>query len=474
MSKKLFRKGLIPLVLMVSLFTFLLASSRVMAYDPRDSVFNVKDYGARGDGTTNDTTALTNAANAAGGGVLYFPKGTYLCDGLTLQANTTVMGEGLGSVLKSRTGDVNLLNLANGCKVDKMSFDGNKSANPGAPNNTSGGIYAYYVSDYEVTHCYIINTNGPGIHLRFASRGNVTNNNINNCNHGVQIWGGDSAVSDTTAIFDITITGNIVKNVVGGIWGSLGERITIIGNTVENCSDVGIDFEGCTFSTADGNTVKDCINGALAVFYGSKYITMNNNTVYQGSGYGYGFKAFTTEVNNKISLVGNNIYTVNSIGVSTDQGGLSNSLIEGNVISVNGDNTGIRILEGTKNNIINNNVYVATSRGISFEGSCDSIISGNYIETSSDSSSGGAEGGVFLYWRSSSAPCQRNSVYNNIVNGFVTSINDNCWGDHLSYNLIQGNRVNTIYRRTGSDWYGLITGNVSVNNPNTTVTGTTY
>lgn len=42
--------------------------------------YNVKDYGAVGDGTTVDTTAIQDAidaAGAAGGGVVYFPAGVY-------------------------------------------------------------------------------------------------------------------------------------------------------------------------------------------------------------------------------------------------------------------------------------------------------------------------------------------------------------------------------------------------------------
>jgi hypothetical protein len=42
--------------------------------------YNVKDYGAVGDGTTDDRSAIQsaiNAANAAGGGIVYFPNGIY-------------------------------------------------------------------------------------------------------------------------------------------------------------------------------------------------------------------------------------------------------------------------------------------------------------------------------------------------------------------------------------------------------------
>src|SRR5262249_27003879 len=43
--------------------------------------FNVRAYGARGDGTTDDTAAIQatiTAAAAAGGGVVFIPAGTYL------------------------------------------------------------------------------------------------------------------------------------------------------------------------------------------------------------------------------------------------------------------------------------------------------------------------------------------------------------------------------------------------------------
>jgi hypothetical protein len=42
--------------------------------------FNIMDYGAVGDGSTNDTNAIIaaiDAAGAAGGGVVYVPPGTY-------------------------------------------------------------------------------------------------------------------------------------------------------------------------------------------------------------------------------------------------------------------------------------------------------------------------------------------------------------------------------------------------------------
>lgn len=53
-------------------------------------IFNVRDYGATGDGKTLDTDAVNraiDAAAAAGGGLVLFPAGTYLCFSIHLKSN---------------------------------------------------------------------------------------------------------------------------------------------------------------------------------------------------------------------------------------------------------------------------------------------------------------------------------------------------------------------------------------------------
>src|SRR5688500_5441757 len=56
-------------------------------------VFNVKSYGATGNGSTNDDDAIDraiNAANAAGGGVVDFPAGRYRSRTIHMKSNVTL------------------------------------------------------------------------------------------------------------------------------------------------------------------------------------------------------------------------------------------------------------------------------------------------------------------------------------------------------------------------------------------------
>ena len=70
------------------MFFFLAASASAQGV-----FYSVLDYGAKGDGTANDTTAINAAIDAAaknGGGTVYFPAGEYLSYTIHLQNNITL------------------------------------------------------------------------------------------------------------------------------------------------------------------------------------------------------------------------------------------------------------------------------------------------------------------------------------------------------------------------------------------------
>src|ERR1041384_8764677 len=60
----------------------------------KTATFNVRDFGATGNGRDNDTAAINRAiakCSAEGGGDVTFPKGTYLAASIHLQSNVRLM-----------------------------------------------------------------------------------------------------------------------------------------------------------------------------------------------------------------------------------------------------------------------------------------------------------------------------------------------------------------------------------------------
>ncbi|RAV00187.1 glycosyl hydrolase family 28-related protein [Paenibacillus sp. YN15] len=64
---------------------------------PHDRRFNVRSFGATGDGVTDDTygiQAALDAADAAGGGIVYLPEGAYSFSSVWIHDRTILLGEG--------------------------------------------------------------------------------------------------------------------------------------------------------------------------------------------------------------------------------------------------------------------------------------------------------------------------------------------------------------------------------------------
>jgi hypothetical protein len=81
-------------------------SSGAATVVPRRYTFDVRDYGAVGDGATNDAAAIQAAINAAGsGGTVLFPAATYaISTAIDLKPNIHYQGVPGATILKARTG----------------------------------------------------------------------------------------------------------------------------------------------------------------------------------------------------------------------------------------------------------------------------------------------------------------------------------------------------------------------------------
>lgn len=96
----------------------------------RDFV-SAKDFGAVGNGVTDDTTALQaalTALDAAGGGTLHFPDGVYLANNLSATSNNiNLVGNGQVNIVKNANGP--LLTLSgNDCSTQGLRFYGGSSS----------------------------------------------------------------------------------------------------------------------------------------------------------------------------------------------------------------------------------------------------------------------------------------------------------------------------------------------------------
>lgn len=155
--------------------------------------FDVKDYGAVGDGVTDDTLAIQTAINsviAVGGGLVYIPPGVYIVTSIHYGSNLTIQGSGIEVTilkLKDNSNGESVFNcnqeVANICIRD-LTIDGNRDNQTvyghGIRSGTEGGIVGGLFFNL-----YIKNTGAYGIGLQKGTFKNVRIENITTENTGL-------------------------------------------------------------------------------------------------------------------------------------------------------------------------------------------------------------------------------------------------------------------------------------------------
>ncbi|MBO1583357.1 glycosyl hydrolase family 28-related protein [Bacillus sp. XF8] len=143
-----------------------------------DMVLNIKSFGAKGDGVTDDTKAIQTAIDS--GKLIYFPRGIYLCGTLAVKSSTKIIGENPDNtiIVHKNTGGVTgfysrsmlinanfptyklpsatdrepIVGLNENITIENITFD--------AANNPVYGLQ-FITSDYvKVKNCKVINAKG--------------------------------------------------------------------------------------------------------------------------------------------------------------------------------------------------------------------------------------------------------------------------------------------------------------------------
>ncbi len=93
-----------------------------------NDVVSVKDFGAKGDGVTDDTAAIQAAITANAGGVIFFPAGVYkITSTILVSANSTrlvgderrarILNEGTGDAIKFYSTTTAQTDFLSGCGI---------------------------------------------------------------------------------------------------------------------------------------------------------------------------------------------------------------------------------------------------------------------------------------------------------------------------------------------------------------------
>lgn len=305
---------------------------------------NVLQYGAKGDGVTNDTAAFNSALQAAanaGGGIVLVPPATYLVGGTgnTIRfrgANIWLRGSGTSSILKIDPVNITTLNSSPATVGSLIQIGGD-----------GGGTYSNCkISDFAVQDAGYTAVNSGVVSSNFGDDAAIERLYITNASQfAITVSGNRFSIADNVIIKTVQPTTGVLYKQI--------EAIIVPAST----------------ESKNGKIVRNYLEGAGMDICAHDTIISDN--IINGHAYG---AAITTEQSSfcyKLDISRNTIYS--GIGEDVNNtwaGGIENwakaSTITGNRIF---NMAGSGIAAGGNNSIYAYNVvYDNSQNGLSFEG----------------------------------------------------------------------------------------------------------
>jgi polygalacturonase len=250
---------------------------------PSDAV-NVRDFGAAGDGSTDDTQAINSALSAAAGKTLYFPAGAYrVTSTLYLRGPLRLRGDGAAASVVSWPGNMILFDVLNTADVtiEQLGVTGNY------PDSSWGyAVVAGDTSRLKIDGCAFKNTPETAVSL----------------------WGVDDVSVTSTRFENIAASGVRLENA------QLNENVV-----VRDCVFVGVNA-----AQISGHAAVQC-HGSVEALHRNVWIE-RNHIESRGVGLGLDSINYGTIANNRI--IGPNDWAVEGIAFSG-----SNNTLLGNEIN---------------------------------------------------------------------------------------------------------------------------------------------
>ena len=481
-----------------------------------DAAVNVKDFGAVGDGVTDDTTAIQAGLNS-GNGQIYFPSGNYYIAGstLTVPDNVQIYGDGKNSLIsidasgRSDPLSDHIFIAGSNTIFRDLTIDGDRSDaiqeirsifidnenNVSIDNvtfsNHGVGIWTGYADNIKITNCDFTSDTSKvhivtsGTASGYSSNLFVQNNffgtteteaiDINDKTRSVIIdansffnnhTGADADgtevidIGGTTSCLDLVITNNRVNNNNAAdsfVWAKLGsERVIVSGNTITN------------LKTSGGSSAVRISN--------SKYIDVIGNSVVNATGLAVLEEESSTVTSEHINISQNTCSNISGQGIFIDTHTTApkDIVIDGNTFSdLSSSSRCIYVIQADRIVISNNVLLSFGNDGISLSATClNAIVSNNNIHDCSDGMSITANGALIqgntvnnctaFGIRLSSTDCviSGNNLINNAQSGVgLVGANNSC----ITGNICSGNTNFGVHVVTASSDVVLV-GNMLANN----------